>query len=320
MRVGLDVMGGDFAPEATLYGALLAQKEFSPDDKIVLIGDQAMIHDFLTREQVKQDLFDIIPSTEVIEMGEHAYKAFTKKTNSSISLGFKALKHKELDVFASAGNSGAMLVGSIYSVNTIQGVLRPCTSTILPQENGDISILLDIGTNPDGKPDILYQFALLGSLYAQHVFGMSHPRVGLLNIGEEEEKGNLLCQAVFPLLKNSEDIHFVGNLESRDLFKSKADVIVCDGFTGNVVIKLIEAMYRLMTKRMIKDDFLESLNYEKYGGSPILGINAPVVLGHGISNATAIKNMLLLAKHVTEARLPSKIKRSFKRFSAMGDL
>ncbi|MHC1706329.1 MAG: phosphate acyltransferase PlsX [Bacteroidales bacterium] len=319
MRVGLDVMGGDYAPEATLSGALLAHKELSPDDKLVLIGDTEMIHAFLEKEHVPDGTFDIVASTEVIAMGEHPYKAFTKKINSSIALGFKLLKHKEIDAFASAGNSGAMLVGSIYSVNTIQGVVRPCTTTLLPQENGDISILLDIGTNPDAKPDVLYQFALLGSLYAEHVYNIKNPRVGLLNIGEEEEKGNLLCQAVFPILKNSEDIHFVGNLESRDLFKSKADVIVCDGFTGNIVIKLIEAMYRIMMKRNIQDDFFNRLNYEKYGGSPILGINAPVVLGHGISNAIAIKNMLLLAKHVAEARLPSKIKKSFKRFSLLGD-
>jgi glycerol-3-phosphate acyltransferase PlsX len=319
MRLGLDVMGGDFAPEATLAGAVLAQKALLPEDKIVLIGDEGIIHAFLAKEKIPPELFEVVASTEVIEMGEHAYRAYTKKTNSSISIGFKLLKHKKIDAFASAGNSGAILVGSIYSVNTIQGVVRPCTTTILPQENGDICILLDIGTNPDVKPDVLYQFALLGSLYAEHVYNVKKPRVGLLNIGEEEEKGNLLCQAVFPMLHHSEDIHFIGNLESRDLFKSKADVIVCDGFTGNIVIKLIEAMFRIMMKKKIQDDFLDRLNYEKYGGSPILGINAPVVLGHGISNAAAIKNMLLLAKHVAEARLPNKIKKSFKRFSVLGD-
>lgn len=319
MRVGLDVMGGDYAPEAALAGAVLAQQELSPDDKIVLIGDQKVILAFLKREHIPVDVFDIVPSLEVINMGEHPIKAFTKKTKSSISLGFKLLKHKEIDAFASAGNSGAMLVGSIYSVNTIQGVIRPCTTTLLPQENGEISVLLDIGTNPDVKPDVMYQFALLGSLYAKHVYKIRNPRVGLLNIGHEEEKGNLLCQAVYPILKNSEDIHFTGNLESRDLFKSKADVIICDGFTGNIVIKLIEAMYRIMMKRNIQDDFLHRLNYENYGGSPILGINAPVVLGHGISNALAIKNMLLLAKDVTEARLPAKIKSSFRKYVTLGN-
>ncbi|MCX6270706.1 MAG: phosphate--acyl-ACP acyltransferase, partial [Bacteroidetes bacterium] len=235
MRIGLDVMGGDFAPEATLSGALLAQQELPADDKIILIGDPDVILSFLHKEQVPDGVFSIEPAKDVIGMGEQPIKAFTKKHNSSISIGFRLLKNKQIDAFCSAGNSGAMLVGSIYSVNTIQGVIRPCTTGLIPQESGGISILLDIGTNPDVKPDVMYQFALLGSLYAQHVYKKSKPRVALLNIGEEEEKGNLLCQSVFPMLKNSEDITFVGNIEPRDLFKSKADVIVCDGFTGNIM-------------------------------------------------------------------------------------
>ncbi len=315
MRLGLDVMGGDFAPEATLSGALLAREELSGEDQIVLVGDKETITDFLRKKKVPVGVFGIIPSSEVIGMGEHPIKAFTSKHHSSISLGFRALKHKELDAFAGAGNSGAMLVGSIYTVNSIQGVIRPCTTTLLPQEDGGISILLDIGTNPDVKPDVLYQFAILGSLYSQHVYKVKKPRVALLNIGTEEEKGNLLCQAVYSMMKESEEISFAGNLEPRELFKGKADVIVCDGFTGNVVIKLIEAMYRLTAKRSLTDDFLQRLNYEQYGGSPILGINAPVVLGHGISSPLAIKNMILLAKNIAAAKLPQKIKKSFHRYT-----
>ncbi len=311
----MDIMGGDFAPEAALQGALLTRKELSPSDDIVLIGDKDIITEFLKREQVDPAGFDIVHSTEVIEMGDQPIKSFTKKQNSSISLGFKLLKSKEIDAFASAGNSGAMLVGSIYSANTIPGVIRPCTTTLMPQENGAVTILLDIGTNPDVKPDVLFQFAIIGSLYANHVYKIKKPRVGLLNIGEEEEKGNILCQTTFNLLKESEDVNFIGNVESRDLFKNKADVIVCDGFTGNVVIKLIEAMYRMMAKRNLTDDFFNRFNYEQYGGSPILGINSTVVIGHGISNAVAIKNMLLLAKDVQEAKLSSKIKRSFQKYA-----
>ncbi len=319
-------MGGDFAPEATLSGALLAHHALHPDGqaddkadhRIVLFGEESLIRKFLRKKKLPAGTFDIVASTEVIGMGEHPIKAFTKKTGSSIVLGFKALKHKEIDAFCSAGNSGVMLVGSIYSVNTIQGVIRPCTTTLLPQENGGISVLLDIGTNPDVKPDVLYQFAVLGSLYARHVYKIKNPGVGLLNIGHEEEKGNLLCQTVYPMLKNAEEIRFVGNMESRDLFKNKADVIVCDGFTGNVVIKLIEAMYRITAKRQLHDPFLQRLNYELYGGSPILGINAAVVLGHGISSATAIKNMILLARDTSKARLHQKIKQSFRQITAIG--
>lgn len=315
MRIGLDVMGGDFAPEATLKGALLARQALPADDTLVLIGDKAFIDGFFQKEHAEKLGFEIIPTTEVIEMGDSPIKAFTKKTDSSITVGFSLLKKKKIDTFSSAGNSGAMLVGSIYSVNTIPGVIRPCTTTLVPQENGNISVLLDIGTNPDVRPDVLAQFGLIGSIYAQQVYNVGSPRVAILNIGEEEEKGNLLCQSAFNLLKESDDINFVGNIESRDLFKSKADVIVCDGFTGNIVLKLIEAMYRMMAKRGFIDDYFERFNYEKYGGTPILGINSTVILGHGISNDVAIRNMLLLSKDIQQARLSAKIKKSFLKYA-----
>ena len=315
MRVGVDVMGGDFAPEATLKGALLARKIMSDSDVIFLIGDQVVIRDFFKKENAVETGFEIVHTSEIIEMGDSPIKAFNKKPNSSISIGFKLLKEKKIDSFASAGNSGAMLVGSVYSVNTIPGVIRPTTSGIIPQESGGVSVLLDIGTNPDIRPDVMHQFGIIGSLYAQHVLNIKTPKVALLNIGEEEEKGNLLCQAAFNLMKDSEEINFIGNIESRDLFKSKADVIVCDGFTGNIVLKLIEAMYRLIAKRDMVDDYFNRFNYENYGGSPVLGINDTVLLGHGISNPTAIMNMILESKAVHEAKLPQKIKRSFKQFS-----
>lgn len=312
MRVGLDVMGGDFAPDATMAGALLALKEISPSDRICLIGDEPIIRAYLEKENTDPSLFDIVHTTEVIEMGESPIKAYTKKQDSSIAVGFHLLKQNKIDAFASAGNSGAMLVGSIYSTNNIPGVIRPATSTMVPQEKGGISVLLDIGTNPDARADVMVQFAVIGTLYAKHVYGIENPRVGLLNIGEEEEKGNLLCQSTFLLLQKDENINFIGNIESRDLFKSKADVIVCDGFTGNVVLKLIEAMYRIFAKRNLLDDFLSRLNYEQYGGSPILGVNGTVMLGHGISNSVAIKSMILLAREVHNAQLPEKIHHAFQ--------
>ncbi|MEI6059310.1 MAG: phosphate acyltransferase PlsX [Bacteroidota bacterium] len=308
MRIGLDVMGGDFAPVAAVDGAILAAKELSPGDKIVLIGQEAVIRSLLHERGCDSAIFDIVHAPDIIEMGEHATKAMTRKPDASISVGFNMLKHKKIDSFASAGNSGAMLVGSIFSVNTIQGILRPCTSAIIPQEDGGYSLLVDVGTNPDAKPDIFYQFGLIGSIYVQHVYHVQNPRVALLNIGREEEKGNLTTQSAYHLMKNSKDFNFTGNIESRDFLRNKADVIVCDGFTGNIILKLIESFYRIMEKRNLLDDYFCRLNYENFGGTPILGINGTVVMGHGISNDIAIKNMVLLGRDVYRAKIASKIK------------
>lgn len=314
MKIGLDVMGGDYAPDATIDGAILAQKKLSATDRIFLFGPQEIILEQLTEKGADTDLFTIIHAPDIIGMGERPIKAYTQKPESSIAKGFKYLKLKEIDSFASAGNSGATMVGAMYSVNNINGVIRPSTLTIVPKENGGMNVMLDIGTNPDIKPDILYQFAILGSLYSEYVLGVKNPKVGLLNIGEEEEKGNLLCQSAFRLMKGSDDFNFYGNIEGRDLFNDKADVIVCDGFTGNIVLKQIEAMYTLMVKRNISDEFFDRFNYENYGGSPILGVNSNVVIGHGISNAKAIMNMVLLSKDIHEANLTKKIKRAMSKY------
>ncbi|NVO18487.1 MAG: phosphate acyltransferase PlsX [Bacteroidetes bacterium] len=308
MRIGLDVMGGDFAPIATIEGAILAQKELAPNDRIILIGPSTTINTLLQDRGVDAGVFDIVHAPDTIGMGEHPTKALIKKPESSIGIGFHLLKHKKIDAFASAGNSGAMLVGSIFSVNTIQGIIRPCTSAIFPQENGGVNIMIDIGTNPDAKPDMMYQFAVLGSIYARYVHHIHNPRIGLLNIGEEEEKGNINCQSAYHLMKESKDFNFIGNIEGRDLFRNKADVIVCDGYTGNIVLKTVESVYRIMHKRDLVDDYFSRFNYENYGGTPILGINGTVIMGHGISNGLAIKNMIVLGKSVFQARLSTKIK------------
>jgi len=308
MRIGLDVMGGDFAPVAAIDGAILAAKALSVNDKIVLIGDEAAIRSLLHERGFEASVFDIVHAPEVIEMGEHPTKAMARKPNSSISVGFQMLKHKKLDSFASAGNSGAMLVGSIFSVNTIPGIVRPLTSAIIPQEKGGYSLLVDVGTNPDAKPDVFYQFGLVGSIYAQNVYRVKNPRVALLNIGHEEEKGNLTTQAAYHLMKGSKDFNFVGNIEGRDILQDKADVIVCDGFTGNIILKLVESFYNIMEKRNLMDDYVHRLNYENYGGTPILGVNGAVIMGHGISNDIAIKNMVLLGRDVYKAKIAYKIK------------
>lgn len=310
MKIGLDVMGGDFAPKATLEGAILAQRTLDKNDQIVLIGKQELIQDELVAMDANPEDFIIVNASEVIGMGDSPTKALIQKPDSSIAVGFRMMKSGEIDAFASAGSSGAMLVGAIYSVNTIQGIVRPTTTAIIPKVNGGFNILLDVGTNPDAKPDVLYQFAILGSLYAEFVHNIHNPRVGLLNIGEEEKKGNLLAQSTHHMMKGSEDFNFIGNIEGRDIFKDKADVIVCDGFTGNIVLKQAESIYRILVKRGIRDEYLDRFNYENYGGTPILGVDGIVLVGHGISNDKAIKNMILLAREVHEAGLAQKIKKA----------
>ena len=217
----------------------------------------------------------------------------------------------DIDGFASAGNTGAMFVGGFYSVKAITGIIRPCISSVLPKQNGGVGILLDVGANPDCKADVLYQFGILGSLFAQHVCGIEYPKIGLLNLGEEKTKGSMLTQAAYEIMEDSKDYNFIGNIEGRDLFEEDSDVIVCDGFTGNVVLKQAEAVYELMKKRKINDEYFNRFNYENYGGTPILGLNKTVVIGHGISNEIAIKNMIVLTADVVEADLTNKILNTF---------
>jgi glycerol-3-phosphate acyltransferase PlsX len=317
MKIGIDIMGGDFAPKSTIGGVILAHKELPSDVQLCLFGDEKIITSSLIEAGSDPENFLIFHAVDVIGMGEHPTKAFNQKPNSSIALGFEMLKNKKIDAFTGVGNTGAMLVGSIYSAGTITGVIRPCIATLLPKESGGIGIILDAGTNPDCKPDALYQFGILGSLYAEFVYNIKNPKVGLLNIGEEEEKGSLLTQAAFKLMKGTKDFNFIGNIENRDLLKDKADVVVCDGFTGNIVLKQIEAMYRLFVKQGFKNDFIDRFNYENYGGTPILGVNSTIMIGHGISNAKAIKNMILLTKNVHEAKLFKKISDALSAYTHM---
>ncbi len=311
MKIGLDIMGGDFAPKAAVLGAIAAQKTLSADQTIVLFGDKTQALPFLAEQGVSPDIFEFVHTTEMIGMGEHGTKSVLQKPNSSISLGFQYLKDGKIDSFASAGNTGAMLVGAIFSVKPVPGVIRPAVATNVPKLRSGFGIMLDVGANADCKPEVLAQFGILGSLYAEHVYHIQNPKVGLMNLGEEEEKGNVLTQSTFPLLKNT-DINFIGNIEGRDLFNDKADVIVCDGFTGNVMLKLAETFYILTLKKGFKDEFFDRFNYEQYGGSPILGVNAPVLIGHGISSPEAIKNMILLSRTMIETQFIDKIKEAFK--------
>jgi phosphate acyltransferase len=311
MKIGFDIMGGDFAPENAIKGALLAQKELSKEDTIVLIGDEEKAKSLISEYHGDAALFEYVHTTEVIGMGEHAAKAFTQKQNSSIAIGFKLLREESIHVFASAGNTGSMLVGSMFTIKAIPGVIRPCITSILPKENGGMGLILDVGSNADCKPDVLYQFGVLGAIYAERVYNIKNPKVALLNIGEESEKGNLVAQAAHNLMKDSKDFNFIGNVEGRDLFNDAADVIVCEGFVGNVVLKEAEAFYFLLKKRGLLDEYFHRFNYENYGGTAILGANGNVIIGHGISNDIAFKNMLLHSKDVVKANLPHYIRQKF---------
>ncbi|MBT5090616.1 MAG: phosphate acyltransferase PlsX [Flavobacteriales bacterium] len=308
MRVGIDIMGGDYAPQKTVHGAILALNELKSDTEIVLFGKESEILSELKKHNINANNFKIINCVDVIDMGEHPTKAFKSKPNSSIAKGFKSLAKGEIDGFASAGNTGAMFVGGYYSVKAITGVLRPAISTLIPREDGGVTVLLDVGANADCKPDVLCQFGILGSLFSEHVCGIKEPKVSLLNLGEEKTKGNMLTQASYSMMKQNSDYKFIGNIEGRDIFDSETDVIICDGFTGNIVLKEAEGIYSIMKKRGLLDDYFKRFNYENYGGTPILGLNKTVIIGHGISNEFAIKNMITLTQDVVEADLASKIK------------
>ena len=308
MRIGLDIMGGDYAPEKTVHGAILAISELPKNVTLVLFGKKNQIISELKKHNVSEDKFEIIDCDEIISMHEHATKAFRKKPHSSISKGLNYLAKEKIDGFASAGNTGAIFVGGFYTVKTLPGILRPPLATLFPREDGGINVLLDVGANADCKPDVLYQFGVLGSLFAEYVCGIKNPKVSLLNLGEEKTKGNLLTQATYSLMEDNPDYTFAGNCEGRDIFSANSDVIVCDGFTGNVVIKEIEGIHDIMKKRGISDDFFNRFNYEDHGGTPILGLNKTVIIGHGISNEIAIKNMILLTKNIVEVDLVTKIK------------
>jgi glycerol-3-phosphate acyltransferase PlsX len=244
-------------------------------------------------------------------MHEHPTRALKEKQQSSIAIGFHLLASGKCDAFISAGNTGAMLVGALYSIKAISGVMRPSISTIIPKDNGGTGLLLDVGLNADCKPENLNQFAVLGSLYARHISGIADPRVGLINLGEEEGKGNLLAQATYPLLKENKKINFIGNIEGRDIFKDKADVMVCEGFTGNIVLKLAESIFDITQEKGITHEYLERFNFENYGGTPVLGVSKPVIIGHGISHGKAFANMIRLAEKMIESDLLSKMKDSF---------
>lgn len=309
MNIALDAMGGDYAPNEAIKGALEAADLFQDRSKIFLIGNENEIKPKIPTNLISK--IQIVHAPETIGMGEHPVKALNAKPNSSIVTGYGLLKAGKIDAFCGAGNTGAMHVGAMFSIKSVEGIIRPAIAGLVPKESGGFGVILDVGANAECKPDVLTQFAHLGNIYAKNVLKINEPRVGLMNLGEEEEKGSLHTQAAHQYLKVA-PLNFIGNIEGRDVFNDKADVIVCDGFVGNVILKMAENFYDLLSKRNKLDDYFENFNYEEVGGSPILGVNGNVIIGHGVSSAKAFKNMLLMAEKMVESGISHKIQDYFK--------
>jgi glycerol-3-phosphate acyltransferase PlsX len=313
MRIGLDVMGGDFAPQYPLEGVKLALDVISPEDVLCLIGNEEMITSFLAENGLTEHpQIKVIPASQVIEMGEHATQAMKTKPDSSIIVGYKMLTVDKIDVFISAGNTGAVYVGALFTVKAIAGISRPAIMSIIPKTDGSMGVILDVGANSDCKPETLVQFAMLGSIYAKSVLGIQNPKVGLLNIGSEPEKGNLASQGAYTLLTENNKVNFIGNIEGYDFFTDKSDVIVTDGFTGNIILKTAEAIFSIIKEKGINDDYFKMYDLEHIGGTPLLGVNKPVIIAHGNSTPLAFRQMIVAAKQVVQSDLINNIKLAFQ--------
>lgn len=307
MRIALDVFGGDFTPQASLEGVSLFI-QINKQAVVLLIGEEAKIRVLLSQFSLPSDRIHIVNTTEYVEMHENPVQAFQKKPNNSIAIGLSLVKQKKADAFISAGNTGAMLVGASFILPLIKGVQRPTIGSYYPQYDGTFAYLLDVGLNMDCKPEYMIGFAQLGSTYMRTIHKITNPRVALLNVGEEKNKGNQLTKKVHELLAEQKNIHFIGNIEGRDLHNKAADVIVCDGFIGNVLLKHAESVYHLFKDKTDVSIF----NYESYGGTPVLGTEGIAIVGHGISSAEAFKNMLLKAVEMAEKKLVENIQSDFQ--------
>ena len=335
LKIGIDAMGGDFAPEVAIEGAVMALSKIDKESRIVLFGDEPRMRELLKKHHCAAENFDLVHCSEVIEMGDHPAKSFISTKDSSIVVGFNYLAEKKIDGFASAGSTGAMLVGSMQVIKPVEGVIRPVISTLIPKLIGRRGLLLDVGLNVDAKPEVLAQYGVLGSIYAQAVLGIENPRVALLNIGEEEGKGNAQAKATYDLLKADKRINFVGNVESSYIFAGSyggpdPDVVVSEAFVGNTVLKMAEALYRInfklgggkprlmnflrpvlgriIPKLYYQQDFWEAMNGENIGGTQVIGINAPVMIGHGGSSAKAICSMICSMERDIKGDFPSKLR------------
>jgi glycerol-3-phosphate acyltransferase PlsX len=314
MRIGIDMMGGDYAPGSTVRGSILARNELPDHIQIVLIGDQNLITRYADQHDLNIGGFSFIDTPENVGMEDHPLRAFKEKPDAGIFMGQHLVANGDIDGFCSAGNTGAMLVGALQIITSIPGIIRPAIGAPIPDLDGKQSLMLDVGLNPDARPDVLYQYGSIGTIYAKLVHGIHEPKVALLNIGREEDKGNLVARSAFQLMRESPDYNFIGNFEANELFVSnRADVLVTDGFVGNMILKEAEAFYRVVMEKGIGNGYFEMFNFEKFGGTPVLGVNGPLVIGHGISTEKAILSMIRHTAEVVEADLVQKIKEELNR-------
>ena len=313
MNIGIDMMGGDYAPLEAVKGIKSYLDNNAAAVHLILFGDEAAVAPVLAQYSIPATAYTLVHAPQLIGMHEHPTKALKEKQQSSIAVGFGYLAAGKADAFISAGNTGAMLVGALFSIKAVEGILRPTISSIIPKQNGGTGLLLDVGLNTDCKPEQLNQFAVMGSVYAKHVLEIDDPKVGLLNVGEEEGKGDILSQAAYQLLKSNNSINFIGNIEGRDAFGDKADVMVCDGFTGNIILKMAESIYDISVNQKIDNEYLNRFNFEIYGGTPVLGVEKPVIIGHGISHDTAFANMIDVAVKMLETKVLDKLKPAIQK-------
>ncbi|SDB48986.1 MULTISPECIES: phosphate acyltransferase PlsX [unclassified Butyrivibrio] len=327
VKVALDAMGGDNAPGEIIKGAVDALEE-SDRLKIFFVGKEQIIKDELSKYTYDESRVEIVNAEEVIEMAEPPVMAIRTKKDSSIVKAMFLVKHGECDAYVSAGSTGATLVGGQVIIGRIKGVERSPLAPLIPTENG-VSLLIDCGANVDARPSHLVQFAKMGSVYMENVCGIKNPRVGIVNIGAEEEKGNALVKETFPLLKNCPDINFIGSVEARDIPYGVADVIVCEAFTGNVILKMYEgvatALLKVVKKGLMSSlrakiggllikpalkDALKDYDMNQYGGAPMLGLTGLVVKTHGSAKAVEVKNSILQCVTFKEQNIAEKIKES----------
>ena len=325
VKVALDAMGGDNAPHAIVQGAIDAVNE-SKNVKVYLVGKEALVKEELSKYTYDTKQIEVVDATEIIEMAEPPVMAIRKKKDSSIVKALHLVKDGTCDAFVSAGSSGAVLVGGQLVIGRIKGVERPPLAPLIPTETG-ASLLIDCGANVDARPSHLVQFAKMGTVYMESIMGIKNPKVAIVNIGAEEEKGNALVKETFPLLKNTPEINFIGSIEARDIPKGYADVIVCEAFVGNVILKLYEGVGGTLIKKvkegmmttlrskigalLVKPALktcLKSFDLEEYGGAPLLGLKGLVVKTHGSSKAVEIKNTILQCETFKEQNINEKIK------------
>lgn len=328
IRVALDAMGGDFAPENELLGAISVfdDPRYTKNLEIVILGDEGKIRDFLKDKDLTKVKYTIVPTRQIITMHDDPTESLKTKKDSSLYRGAEMAANKEVDAFVSAGNTGAMLATSTVLMRRIKGVSRPSIATFMPSDNETPTLLIDAGANVDCKPRFLYEFAVMGNVYTKQILGLEAPRIGLLSIGEEDKKGNEQVREAHQLIKEDKSLNFIGNVEGKDVMSGACDVVVCDGFTGNVILKLAESFPKLVKSRFkqyaesnVKNKILAgaampalksvfaSFNYENYGGVPIIGVNGVSIVGHGKSSPIAIKNMIFKAVETVEKQINAKI-------------